>query len=206
MHQFYVGAKPLFVWPMRILSPYLLLLPAPPSSACHEGLWLSEWTTERSNSSARKLPIKRFRDWSSLTKSTVMSRHRIQQDGRSLWVLFEVRILPWKGVEIHQSLLIEEEKRALYALQNGKPWKVRSWKSLWKLRKKHIMDFDFTSELNYNRDRSASSLESLLYEITISLGLVVYLRNSKFSWMQLATRNPATRMQIIIFKILWKHR
>lgn len=43
------------------------------------------------------------------------------------------------------------------------------------------MDFDFTSELNYNRDRSASSLESLLYEITISLGLVVYLRNSKFS-------------------------
>lgn len=38
--------------------------------------------------------------------------------------LFEVGIIPWKGVEIHQSLLIEEEKRALYALQNGKPWMV----------------------------------------------------------------------------------
>lgn len=47
------------------------------------------------------------------------------------------------------------------------------------LEKKHIMDFDFTSELNYNRDRSASSLESLLE--TISLGLVVYLRNFPFS-------------------------
>jgi len=38
--------------------------------------------------------------------------------------LFEVRILPWKDVEIHQSFLIEEEKRALYAWRNGKPWMV----------------------------------------------------------------------------------
>ena len=48
--------------------------------------------------------------------------HHPGEEGESH--LFEVGILPWKGVEIHQSLLIEEEKRALYALQNGKPWMV----------------------------------------------------------------------------------
>lgn len=54
------------------------------------------------------------------------------------------------------------------------------------------MDFDFTSELNSNRDKSALLLSSLQYEITISLGLIVYLHNFQFSGMQLAIKNLAT--------------
>jgi hypothetical protein len=48
--------------------------------------------------------------------------HHPGEEGESH--LFSVGILHVQGVEIHQSLLIEEEKRALYALQKGKPWMV----------------------------------------------------------------------------------
>ena len=64
------------------------------------------------------------------------------------------------------------------------------------------MDFDFTSKLNYNKDKSTLLLLSLQYEIIISLGLVVYLRNFQFSECNLQLKILQHANHHIIFQIL----